>query len=282
MKNKCLICGSNTNPLFTSKILFKYDICYHKCPSCGFVQTDSPFWLDEAYQSPIVGGDIGLIQRNINCCISLNNIIKSSFDYNGKFLDYAGGYGILVRMMRDKGFDFYWDDKYCENLFSQYFTLERLDPNTKFEAVTGFEVFEHLPDPLSEISKLFEYSDTIIFSTELVPDREIKSEKDWWYINNSGQHISFYTRKSFEVIAEKFACNFYTNGHDLHILTKKKLEKNPLVGELTFWDKIANRLTGILQKSKSDKTSEMHLPSKLPSDSQYISGILNNKQLESL
>ncbi len=37
------------------------------------------------------------------------------------FLDYAGGYGVFTRLMRDIGFDFYWHDPYTQNLFANGF-----------------------------------------------------------------------------------------------------------------------------------------------------------------
>ena len=39
----------------------------------------------------------------------------------GKVVDFAGGYGILVRMLRDKGIDAYWSDQFTPNLLSRGF-----------------------------------------------------------------------------------------------------------------------------------------------------------------
>jgi hypothetical protein len=38
---------------------------------------------------------------------------------NGTFVDIGGGYGLLTRLMRDRGFDFYWKDPHCENIFAK-------------------------------------------------------------------------------------------------------------------------------------------------------------------
>lgn len=276
---KCLICNNDTELVFTTRVMHKYDVSYHRCTCCGFMQTDTPYWLDEAYSSAITSMDIGLVYRNLVYSPQIEHVIKTSFDYNKKFLDYAGGYGLFVRIMRDKGFDFWWDDKYCENLFAQYFTLEQLDSSRKFEGVTAFEIFEHLVDPLQEIEKLFGYADSILFSTELIPDKDITSPNDWWYFApEGGQHIAFYTLKAFDIIAEKFGCYYYSNGKDLHILTKKKLAKNPLAfTKRTTWDKIVDRLIGILLRTKSNKPSPVYLPSKIGQDVQYIRSIVHKE-----
>lgn len=276
---KCLICGGDTQPLFTTKVLHKHDVTYHRCSCCEFIQSDAPHWLDEAYSSAITSMDIGLVYRNMVYSPQVDTLLKKAFDYNKKFLDYAGGYGLFVRLMRDKGFDFYWDDKYCDNLFAQHFTLAEIPSDQKFEAVTAFEIFEHLVNPLEEIEKLFGYADSIIFSTELVPHKELTNHNDWWYFApEGGQHIAFYTEKAFDVIAKKFGCNFYSNGKDLHVLTKKTLTRNPLHnGKRTTWDKIVDRLTHILQRTKSNKPTTVYLPSKIGQDVQYIRNIVHKE-----
>src|SRR5690606_10191648 len=122
------------------------------------------------------------------------------------FLDYAGGYGIFTRIMRDIGFDFYWDDPYTENLLSKGFQKQEAD---KYEALTTFESFEHFEDPLAEIAKIADISENIIFSTALVP-KPLPAPTDWWYYAfEHGQHIAFYSTKTFEVIAERFNLHYY-------------------------------------------------------------------------
>lgn len=279
MSTKCLICGGNTDKIFTAKVLEKYDVGFHQCADCGFIQTDTPTWLDEAYSDAIISGDVGLVRRNLSFSVQLDQILKKSFDYNSKFLDYAAGYGLFVRLMRDRGFDFYWDDKYCENIFAQHFTLSDLPSTTKFEAVTAFEVFEHLVNPMEEIEKLFNLSDTIIFSTDLVPDTKFDNVDQWWYfVPHGGQHIAFYTRKSLQIIAEKFGCAVYTNGSDLHILTKKKLSSNALVQTRTTRDKITDRLINMLSNAKSDAPSQINLGTKVEQDAAYVLNLQLNKK----
>ena len=56
--------------------------------------------------------------------------------------NYAGGYGIFTRMMRDIGFDFYWLDKYADNLLTNGFEYNK-KIHKKIEAITSFESFEH-------------------------------------------------------------------------------------------------------------------------------------------
>jgi hypothetical protein len=92
-------------------ILNKYDIKYYHCVNCGFLQTEESYWLNEAYDESINISDTGIMSRNIHLSKITTLILYFFFDKNNKFLDFAGGYGIFTRLMRDIGFDFYWSDK---------------------------------------------------------------------------------------------------------------------------------------------------------------------------
>jgi len=223
---KCKICKQDANHVFTKKVLRKYDVKYYQCPDCAFLQTEEPYWLDEAYNSAINYGDIGLISRNLILSELVTSLFcLSDFSTDKKYIDYGGGYGIFVRIMRDNGFNFYWYDEYCENIYVKKFDSNDLPPEQrKFDALTAFEVFEHLVDPLAEIEKMLTYSDSIIFSTVLTRG-SISEIENWWYIGEShGQHIAIFNKKTLEYISNKLNLNLYTS-KDMHLLTRKKINK---------------------------------------------------------
>jgi 2-polyprenyl-3-methyl-5-hydroxy-6-metoxy-1,4-benzoquinol methylase len=215
----CKICSSNSGPFSGAEILNKYKIQYFKCPECGFIQTEEPFWLEEAYSEVINRSDIGLIARNIVLSNTTKIILKFLFGKNKKFLDYGAGYGVFVRLMRDFGFDFYWTDKFSDNLFAKDFEA---DLTGKYELLTAYEVFEHLVQPAEELEEMLKHSDSILFSTFLVPASNPKPGEWWYYAPDHGQHIALYSKKSLEVLAKKFNLNLYTNGKNLHLFSKKK------------------------------------------------------------
>lgn len=222
----CKICNGNTDVLFKARILGKYETDYLKCTQCGFVQIENPFWIEEAYTSAITNLDIGLISRNLYMSTKTELIIRAFFNPDKEFLDYGGGYGMFVRLMRDKGFNFFRYDTYCDNLFANKFDFSDNINSDKYELVTSFEVFEHLVNPLVEIEKILTYSNSILFSTELLPKVSINSEKEWWYFApETGQHIAFYTENTLKGIANFFNLNIYSFDNSLHLLTPQTISK---------------------------------------------------------
>jgi hypothetical protein len=147
--------------------------------------------------------------------------------------------------MRDKGFNFFRQDKYCENIFAKHFDI--IDTNIqRFELATAFEVFEHLANPMQEIDEILIYSDSILFSTVLQPSENI-NPNNWWYISPEiGQHIALYHYDSLKTIAKLKGLNLYSDGKYLHLLTKKKI--NSTLFKFLCHNKIANILSFLLAK----------------------------------
>jgi hypothetical protein len=218
----CKICQKECKNIFDATILKKYNGNYYYCEHCNFLFVGEPEkWLSEAYKNSIALEDTGIMQRNIAISQNLSIALYILFKGNGKFLDFAGGYGILVRLMRDYGFDFYWKDIYSENLIARGFEGNL---NEQYNAITSFESFEHFLEPMQEIEKLAKISATIIFTTELLPS-PIPKPNDWWYYAlSSGQHICFYSKRTLEIIAEKLNLK-YVHFLNLHIFCEKENAK---------------------------------------------------------
>lgn len=234
-KVECKICGNISDKIFTKKILGKYQVGYNQCIGCHFLQTDKPYWLEEAYRDGAIGAlDVGIMYRNKFLVEETSRILNTLFDDFTEFkaLDFGGGYGVFVRCMRDKGFNFYRQDLYAENLFAKFFDIDDLEDETKFDLLTAFEVFEHLENPFVEIRNMLKYSDILLFSTELQPSTNPVELKNWWYLaEEGGQHVSFYSKQSLMELAHKFGVNFYSNSKNLHIFSQKELLLNPFESE---------------------------------------------------
>lgn len=214
---KCKVCLSKTKKLFSKKILNKYVVDYYKCTNCGLIQTEKPYWLKEAYSSAIIDSDTGILSRNVvlSKITAVICLILSKKD--AKILDYAGGYGVMTRMLRDIGIDCYWTDKYAQNVFAKGFEDTG---RAKYDIVSAFEILEHLEDPVFEVGRVIKkYKPKVfLFSTML---HDGNPPKDWWYFApEGGQHITLYTKRSLEILAAKFGMKLSTNGRNVHVFSR--------------------------------------------------------------
>ena len=228
----CSICLSPMSPKFVAKVLKKYDVGYHQCKQCGLIQTDEPYWLEEAYSDAICRADTGVAMRNYLTASKLSVFLYRNFERDAAFLDVAGGYGLLTRLMRDYGFDYYWEDIYCENLVARGFEKDK--SSAPFAAMTAIEVMEHLPDPKTFVEEIFSQNKcrTLIFTTELYKEDDCPDLNWWYYTFNTGQHIAFYKAETFQTLAKTLNLNFYSvNG--LHILTDQSLKISPFLRSTT-------------------------------------------------
>ena len=218
---KCCVCGNETLKFFSAELMKKYQVDYHLCPNCNYLQLQDLSHLQEAYETSINKTDVGLLARNYRFTEQLAPFFYFSGKLNGRFLDYGGGYGVFTRLMRDIGFDFYSNDPYTENIFSQKFSSEL---QGDFSAITALEVFEHLSNPMDVISLLLEHTDLIAIGTNLLESCIKKDFCNWSYLGlDHGQHIGFFSIHTMEFIAKKFNLHYYSDGKYLTLLSKKKI-----------------------------------------------------------
>lgn len=242
----CKICGGEAVYTHAAKILNKYDVKYYTCNKCGFHFTETPYWLGESYQSSIAKTDTGLVVRNLKIAKKLKTILFFLTRNNDKIVDISGGYGLLVRMMRDMGYDYYWEDKYSQNLHAVGFEAE----DGKYRVATAFEVLEHLENPVEFIKeKKAKFNFEMFFFTT----RLYKSERpkpDWdYYSLETGQHISFYNKKCLKALADKFDMKCISIGHD-HLFYTNYWQAIIYVVSSVLWP-FMNPLISKLKKSKT-------------------------------
>ena len=222
----CPICSGHMNHSFSSEVLGKYEAEYEVCNNCGYLRASNPYWLDEAYTNAIANADTGLVMRNTTLANKISRTIfwLTKEKGKGRYLDVAGGYGMLTRMMRDFGFDFYWLDKYCQNLIAPGFQYDK--SLGICSVVTAVEVLEHVIDPKVFIKEAFDISGatTLIFTTELYEGKP-PNANDWLYYSfATGQHISFFQHRTLETMARNMGLNFIT-AHGLHVFSKEPINK---------------------------------------------------------
>jgi len=203
--------------IFQTTVLLRHQVSYYACGGCGLVQTERPFWLEEAYRSPIAAGDTGLVARNLENGRFLEAFLGLAFQPTAKFVDLAGGYGLLTRVLRDKGFHCFSTDPYCLTLFAG---VSEPSPPFKADALFAFEVLEHLHDPLAFLAKSFAQYDCQVLVCSTQTFTGSPPSKDWWYYAfDDGQHVSFYQTKTMASLAAKLGCRYYPVTSGLHVIS---------------------------------------------------------------
>ena len=214
---RCHICGDVSEAFASALVLSKYQVNYFRCGSCRFIQTESPHWLEEAYSEAISTLDVGVMWRNLHNAAVTSAVISLLFPNGSCFLDYAGGYGTMVRLMRDRGFNFFWSDRYAKSLYARGF--EHV-PGRRYDLLTAYEVLEHLPEPLVDIARMLDLADNVLVTTEVVPEPAPLPPNWWYYAVKGGQHISFYGANSLRKIASHFNVYLLSRG-SYHLFTRK-------------------------------------------------------------
>lgn len=212
--DRCRVCAHDSRHVFTQVVLGE-TVDYFDCSHCGYLQTETPHWLDRAYNRAINDVDTGIMVRNRTNVARVVMTLAAYSRLNGRVVDHAGGYGILVRMLRDAGIDAYWRDRYCENLLARGFEAK----SQPADLMTAFEVLEHLVDPVADLRAMLKEAPVVLLSTDLVPTDE-PPPTDWWYLGQEhGQHVGFFRRRTLAFIATVLGAHVATDGQSVHVLS---------------------------------------------------------------
>ena len=250
----CRLCGTDTNYVASGTLLGNITVKYFECFHCSYVQTEQPNWLGRAYSDAINLTDTGILGRNLLNARIVQTTLLCLKVSDPLVVDYAGGYGILVRRLRDVGVRALWRDQYCTNLLAKGF--EHVDEPA--DLVTAFEVLEHFVDPVSEVRRLANLGATILVSTELMPSITPRPENWWYYGLDHGQHIGFFRHKSLEFLADSLGLKLISDGKSYHLLTKKAVNSR-LWLFLRRYNSIMTVINKIVRRSLTDHDYSMLL-----------------------
>jgi hypothetical protein len=191
----CRLCGGKLEPRFRLQVLGRYDVGYFRCESCHSLQTERPYWLEQAYAANNLSNlDTGAAQRNLHNLAACWSIAKLLHLRN--VLDVGGGDGLLCRLLRDYELNCFVHDKYASPTYAQGFDVPDF---AQPDMVVAFEVMEHYPEPRNDLQKLFATRPQAVLASTGIFNSQ---GPDWWYLApDSGQHIFFYSKAALQLIA---------------------------------------------------------------------------------
>lgn len=192
-------------------------IYYAICGDCGFCfAPEFADWSLEAFEERIYNKDYILVDPDYVEKRPRQNagMLLSMFPSAGtaiRHLDYGGGNGMLSRLLREAK----WDSSTYDPFVDKERPVASLG---KFNLITAFEVFEHVPDVqalMADLRTLLSPGGLILFST-LLSDGNIDAQQrlNWWYASPRNGHISLFSRKSLGILAQnnEWKCGSFSDG----------------------------------------------------------------------
>ena len=216
MDISCYLCHRESQLLFT-----KSGYRLFRCPSCGLVQTDlgKPYdvFLQEFYTDGYFLGDVKksaykdyqkdkpYILKNMKTFLSLLQRQKQK----GTLLDVGCAYGFFVELALQHGFDAYGVDpsKHAVGQAASHVSPRLKEGTTaaisyapqSFDVISMLDVFEHLADPVAELTRLRPWlkDDGILFlATGDTGSLAAKILKRRWTFYIPPQHLLFFNRQT--------------------------------------------------------------------------------------
>ena len=196
---------------------------YYQCCDCHFVFAHEMYlWTNAQLKEKIYNEEYFEIDpEHIEIRPKANaqyiDAIAGEYLKDIKHLDYGGGNGLLSRLLKDKGCN-------SQNYDPFYDHLQSLNQKDRFELITAFEVFEHVPnitEIINRLRDLLSENGIILFST-LLSDGEISKDKGlaWWYAAPRNGHISLFSKKSLLKLGSLLGLKLFSLSHNFHFFAK--------------------------------------------------------------
>jgi hypothetical protein len=180
-------------------------ISYFLCDQCGFCfAPELQRWSLKEFSSRIYNDDYKLVDPDCADTRPRANArwlanMFANYVLNIRHLDYGGGNGILSNELFAAG----WNS----TSYDPFFDGPLNDDLGRFNLITSFEVFEHVPDVnhlIVTLSSLVETEGVVLFSTYLSDGNLMRNQPlRWWYASPRNGHVSLFSRRSLAVLGAK-------------------------------------------------------------------------------
>lgn len=238
---------------FCRRVLNQHSVAYLQCGQCQSLQTEPPYWLDQAYrQHNLSNLDTGAAQRNLQnlaACWSISKVLGLR-----NVLDVGGGDGLLCRLLRDYEINCFVRDRYAKPTYAQGFE----DPDfTTPELIVAFEVLEHYAQPGDDLDALFKPAPlAVVASTGIYTNQG----EDWWYLaSEAGQHVFFYSRRALDQVARKYGYDLLVSGGYLLFLRSGVFSRaQRTLAKLALKSKARRLAKAVLVMRSADGVSRDH------------------------
>ena len=191
---KCKICDNVINTIMDDSLGKVYGVC----PRCQLITLEKKYFVDKIREKAQY--------ENHNNSFESKGYVKMFEDFLDYFwddlnknsastLDFGSGPGpVLAQILQNRGLHV--------DIYDKFYQPDYVYENKKYDFITSTEVFEHLANPLETLSLLKKHlkKGGIIAIMTLFHNNNSKDFLNWWY-RRDPTHITFYTPKTFEMMA---------------------------------------------------------------------------------
>lgn len=199
-------------------------VTYYRCANCGycFCPEICAWSMDEfaerIYNEQYLDIDPDYVGRRPRSNGDVLATMFAGLPPTVAHLDYGGGNGFMSRVLREYG----WNSSSYDAFVERGSSIEGLG---KFDLITAFEVFEHVPDPnglMRDITFLLKEDGILLFTT-MVSDASIPGDGTlgWWYAAPRNGHISLFSRRSLATLANRYGFKFGSFSDLFHIFSRE-------------------------------------------------------------
>jgi SAM-dependent methyltransferase len=198
-------------------------ISYVLCDQCRFCfAPEFATWSLEQFETKIYNAEYVVVDPDyLDTRPRANaNSLLATFGDRGnelRHLDYGGGRGLLSDLLREKG----WQSESYDPFVDRSVSLQDLG---RFDLVTAYEVFEHVPDVrrlVADLGSLLHPDGVVLFST-LLSDGNLYAGHplSWWYAAPRNGHISLFSSRSLAALGAIEGFSVGSFSQDLHAFWK--------------------------------------------------------------
>jgi SAM-dependent methyltransferase len=193
-------------------------VYYRRCAECKFLFTDAfDDWSVEKFKTHIYNDEYKLIDPEYESARARSNAdavarLWGAIKTETRVLDYGGGNGAFCAALRDAGFP-------VAVTFDPLVPEHATPPEGRFDLVTSFETFEHLPDPAAGIASIVEFMaepGIVFFTTSLQPDDIERQRLNWWYAAPRNGHVSLFSREALRRAWSRHGYKVATLANSIH------------------------------------------------------------------
>ena len=195
-------------------------VYYARCPHCGFCYAPEIYtwsleqFADKIYNQEYINVDPDYQEDRPKGNASFLLSIFANQTLPASHLDYGGGNGLLSQFLNQYGWNSYSYDPFVDKDLA-------VSEVGKFEFITAYEVFEHVPDVqllMLNLVQLLAKNGVVFFSTMLSDQAILANQRlNWWYAAPRNGHISLYTKESLGILAKQHGLSFHSFSPGFHV-----------------------------------------------------------------